>query len=60
MAPPTQSTPRRAASALQAVAAIERKFGAGAVLRLGDVSTPTTGILQTGLLDLGRTIGIGG
>ncbi len=60
MAPPKQSTPGRAASALQAVAAIERKFGAGAVLRLGDVSTSSTDVLQTGLLDLDQTIGIGG
>src|SRR3954467_8835766 len=58
MAPPKQSTSGRAASALQAVAAVERKFGAGAVLRLDDVSTPTTDVLQTGLLDLDRTIGI--
>ena len=60
MAPSKESTPGRASSALQAVAAIERKFGAGAVLRLGDVSMPVTDALPTGLGDLDRAIGIGG
>jgi recombination protein RecA len=60
MAPPGQPTSGRAESALQAVAAIERKFGAGAVVRLGDVATPTTDVLQTGLIDLDGVIGIGG
>ena len=60
MPPSKQSTPGRAASALKAVAGIERKFGAGAVVRLGDVSTPAIDVLHTGLTDLDGAIGIGG
>jgi predicted ATPase len=44
---------------LRAVAAIERKFGATAVLRLPDVSTPVTDLLPTGVIDFDRAIGIG-
>jgi hypothetical protein len=40
--------------------AIERKFGAGAVQRLGDVTKPVTDVLPTGLVALDRAIGIGG
>jgi recombination protein RecA len=60
MASADQSTSARAAGVVQALKAIERKFGAGAVQRLGDVTKPVTDVLPTGLVDLDRAIGIGG
>src|SRR6478735_2996648 len=60
MASAEQSTSARAAGVVQALKAIERKFGAGAVQRLGDVTKPVTDVLPTGLVDLDRVIGIGG
>src|SRR3954447_24474969 len=60
MGPPEQSKSQRTAAVNDALAAIERKFGVGAVQRLGEVTAPVTDVLPTGLIDLDKAIGIGG
>jgi recombination protein RecA len=44
----------------RALAGLERKFGRGAVQRLGALAGPHADALSTGLIDLDRAIGIGG
>jgi len=44
----------------RALAALERRFGTGAVQRLGTLAVPHADALSPGLIDLDRAIGIGG
>src|SRR3954454_18393095 len=60
MAPSDQPASRRESGVQRAIAGIERKVGAGAVQRLGDVAKPTGDALPSGLAPLDRVIGIGG
>src|SRR5689334_7668832 len=43
----------------QVLAEVERKFGVGALMRLGSVEAPAASVLPTGLPDLDRVLGGG-
>ena len=55
-----RSTTRRQDGVARALTGIERKFGVGALRRLGDVAEPVADVLPTGMPDLDWAIGIGG
>ena len=60
MLPQDRFTTTHQAAVARALAGVERKFGVGALQRLGDVVQPVADVLPTGMSALDRAIGIGG
>ena len=56
----TSATPDRAGSLDAALAQIDRQFGKGSVMRLGDDSRPPIEVIPTGSVALDAALGIGG
>lgn len=50
----------RAKAVAEAMASIEKNFGAGSVMKLGDAPPVSTGVIPTGSITLDRALGIGG
>jgi hypothetical protein len=52
MLPRDEFTTARQAAVARALAGVERKFGVGALRRLGDLAQPVADVLPTGRIDL--------
>ena len=58
--PAASQTQDRSKALATALAQIDKNFGKGSVMRLGDDTRPPVSVILTGLVDLDVALGVGG